>query len=97
MESVDVSNNITAPRVPNLRFSAKWSEEGVSEYRRTVTPLLSQIRETWSSTTSAGIMPSATYAAMNSGSKLTIKVVSRNTLNLSLRLILKWLMQPMSA
>ena len=50
-------------------------EEGVSEYRRTVTPLLSQIRETWSSTTSVGIKMSATYAAMNTGSKITNKVV----------------------
>ena len=42
----DKSKNIEAPRVPNLRFSTKWSKDGEDDYRQTVTPLLLQIRET---------------------------------------------------
>ena len=79
LESVDVSNNVTAPRVPNHRFSTRWSDEGVSDYREAVTPLLSQIRETWGNTAgtlSVSIMLSTTYAAMNIASKSTNKVVN---------------------
>jgi hypothetical protein len=49
-QRTDEANNITAPRVPNTRFVTKWSDDGVAEYEQAVSPLLSQIRETWGTT-----------------------------------------------
>ena len=45
----DVSKLITAPRIVNERFSTKWCEDGISDYRDVVTPLLPKIRELWGS------------------------------------------------
>ena len=42
-EEIDTSKNITAPRIPNDRFSTKWSDEGVSEYSDMLSSLLPQI------------------------------------------------------
>ena len=76
-ESSDQTSYIAAPRIPNTRFATKWSDEGVSEYKQAVAPLLSQIRETWcSGTTAVSMMLSTTYAAMNLGSHATNKVVN---------------------
>ena len=77
-EHVNESENITAPRVPNLRFSTKWSEEGVIEYKQALSPLLSDIRKTWGNTqdkSAVAIILSSTYAAINLAAKVTNKVI----------------------
>ena len=75
----DKSKNIEAPRVPNLGFSTKWSKDGEEDYRQTVTPFLSQIRETWGnskSSASISLLLSTTYTAMTQTAKATNKVMN---------------------
>ena len=77
-ETIDMSKHITAPRIPNERFSTKWCEEGVAEYQAAVAPLLPQIQELWGSepsSSSISLLLSTTYTAMNLGAKATNKVV----------------------
>jgi hypothetical protein len=73
----DMSNNVIAPRIPNVRFTTKWSEEGVTEYSQVVTSLLPQIKDTWGSTLSTANIShllSTTFAAMNLAAQATNKV-----------------------
>ena len=77
-EVTDMSKHIIAPRIPNERFSTKWCEDGVAEYRTAVAPLLSQIQAIWGSEPSSScisLLLSTTYSAMNLGAKATNKVV----------------------
>ena len=74
----DVSNNITAPRVPNNRFATQWTNEGMSEYNQLASSLLSPIREVWGSTQSnanISLLLSTTYTAMNMAAKATNRVI----------------------
>ena len=74
----DKSKLTTAPRISNDRFSTKWCEDGISEYKSVVSPLLPNIRETWGnepSTANISLLLSTTYLAMNMGSKATNKVI----------------------
>ena len=76
-EQTDDGKQVTAPRVPNLRFKTKWNDDGVSEYAQLLSPLLPQIRETWGglqSNTNISLLISSTYSAMNLMSKATNKV-----------------------
>ena len=74
----DTSDNITAPKVPNLRFKTKWSDEGIIEYSNILSSLLQQIRETWGNmhhnNSSISMLLSTTFSAMSIAAKSTNKV-----------------------
>ena len=76
--SCDTTANLSAPRVPNLRFKTKWSDDGVIEYGNQLSPLLLQIRETWGNiqhtNSSISLLLSTTFSAMNIAAKSTNKV-----------------------
>ena len=74
----DEGDNITAPRVPNLRFKTRWSEEGVTEYSDVISTQLRQIRDTWGNmkhnNSSISLLLSTTFSAMNIAAKATNEV-----------------------
>ena len=73
-QNFDDSSNITAPRIPNLRFCTKWSEEGVAMYKQAVATLLPEIRKTWGSPKSSAhisLLLSSTYSAMTLAAQAT--------------------------
>ena len=55
-EVVKESNHATAPRIPNTREKIKWSEEGITNYSKIVSPQLAAIRQTWLNSTSTASM-----------------------------------------
>ena len=72
------NNNITAPRIPNIRVKIIWNEEGIEDYEKIIGTNLRDLREQWGnpeSRTSISVLLSSTYACLSLAASSTNKAV----------------------
>ena len=76
VEHENTTYNEKAPKIDNTRIKILWSEDGIEQYQKLVSPVLSSLRDSWldiSSSSSISILLQSTNEVLSTAAKATNK------------------------